>query len=338
MGKHSKNQPTLLDNLLAKNKNSDPNAALLKLRQAQRFVLDRDASHLVGSLVRGAASLMMREHEFARPPYDPTWIEIDYPAYMHGLGHEPNPNDKTVDLRVGYFYGAGNLLFVTETAEHPPSVMPYWFKLHSPQLEELELAQMLKITRLQLRQIILGNDGIPDDWWNSADATAFFRSHPLMISPTVVKELKMNTHHIVNMLLGGAGSLKQGIALLLLLGRPGQATVHLSEQPHRQGIIRGSTRTLLSHHKVTIHLSVPEAVRKVVDTLHSTGIHHRRHSVRGHWAQTRRNVNGCTHSWEPETVDKYHCLDCKAKRWWRVKHNRGDIALGMVTKEYEVTE
>jgi len=49
-----------------------------------------------------------------------------------------------------------------------------------------------------------------------------------------------------------------------------------------------------------------------------------------------KGVGGCQHDWEPVTVDLYHCLRCRAKRWWKADHHRGDIALGEVTKNYEV--
>jgi hypothetical protein len=334
------NEPTLLDNLMVKHATHKLTSSnLLRLMHAQRFVLDEDASRLLGHLIKEAAPMMMAQHEFARPPFDPTWIEIDYPSYMLGLGHVPQPDDLTVDKRVGYFYGAGNLLFVTETMDSKaPMVMPYWFQLHHPQTfeEELQLAETLGTSRLLMRQVILGQDGFPTEWWLSDAATNFFRSHRLIISPTIVKELEMSRRQILNMLTGGAGSLKQGIALLLLLTRPGQAVIRLSEVGHRHSIIKGKFKTLLPHHKLTLHLSVPASARKVVEALHTTGIHHRFHSVRGHWAQTRKNVHGCSHSWEPVTVDRYHCLHCPAKRWWKTDHHRGDITLGTVTKDYDV--
>jgi len=335
---HSKNVPTLLDNLLSKNLPFVDRTNFTRLRTAERFVLDEDASFMVGALIKSAAPLILRQHEFARPPFEPTWIEIDFPSYIRGLGREPDDATTDPDWRVGYFYSEGNMLFAVETRKRPPSVMPYWFQMHrkmSPS-EELGLANVLGFSRNSLRETILSNDGIPPEWWSSVEANDFFGNFPLMISPTVVEELRMSKRMIQNMLLSGSGSLKQGITLLLLLTRPGREVVHLSEQGRRRGIIRGKAVTLMPHHKLTLHLAVPKSIAKVVDALHTTGEHHRYHAVRGHWAQTRRKVYGCQHEWEPVTLNRYHCLHCSAKRWWRTDHHRGDLSLGEVTKSYEV--
>lgn len=338
---HSKNEPTLLDTLLAKNMammRKYPDSNILRLREAQRFVLDEDASFMVGALIKRAAPLILRQHEFARPPFDPTWVEMNFPAYIRGLEREPSSDESDPDWRVGYFFGGGNVIFAVETRRIKPMIMPYWFQFHrtQPMEEELALATTLGLSRHNLRQTIMGMDGLTEEWLRSAEGDNFFSQFPLIISPTIVKELGMSRANIRDMLTSGAGSLKQAVTLALLLTRPGREVVHLTEVGHRRAIVRGKAVTLLSHHKLTLHLAVPKSIAKVVDALHTTGEHHRYHAVRGHWAQTRRKVAGCQHDWEPITVNRYHCLRCPAKRWWRTDHHRGDLSLGEVTKSYEV--
>lgn len=95
-----------------------------------------------------------------------------------------------------------------------------------------------------------------------------------------------------------------------------------------------------AHHKVTVRLARRDPVVRFTAHL-ATGLHRRRHSVRGHWAQTRHLAHrGCDHRWDIVSInrDKYECGACGAKRWWRTAHMRGDATRGFVTKDYEVTK
>ena len=345
MAKHSKNPPTLYDNLMA----SGMNAHLLSkglvddvvgpLKRAHLYVLDEEASAFLGDMLKQITPLVLGQHEFARAPYPETWVEFDFPAYMKALdGRDP---DADGDTRVGFYVNSRNSMFnVSETKTSKPVMLPIWFELHRPISfeEELAMANHFGLSRLTYRQMLLGTSGLDEDWWRSDAATAFCRGHTMRASDAL---MGMSARALLPMLQGSAGSLKQCIALLLLLTRPGQAVLKLHEQDRRHGIIRGRTKVLAPHHKVTIHLRRDMAMHKVIEALHSTGRHNRWHDVRGHWCQTRNpKYAGCEHDWQPVDKDHYECIrvGCKAKRWWKADHHRGDPSLGKVDKTYEVTK
>jgi hypothetical protein len=338
---HSKNAPTLYDNFFnAINKDSvEPEQKQMvdHMRKAERYVFDTKASHILGHMIKTMAPLILQQHEFARPPYSNTWVEIDMMAYMEALEEHRDLRDPTLDTRLGYLVMRDHILFfVSETAHTKPLITPYWYVLHEPISfeQELDLAQKLGLSRLTLREHLLGTSGLPKDWWRSPEAESFCRGHHFMMGQQL-KESSPGTRRKV--LRGAAGSLKQAIAILLLLSRPGSGVIALSNQERRHGLVRGHSRVLAPHHKVTIHLEGRKALQRIQNNL-QTGQHHRYHSVRGHWCQTRR-ITGCEHDWEPVNPDRYECLKgCGAKRWWKKNHHRGDISLGEVTKEYEVTK
>jgi hypothetical protein len=287
-------------------------------------------------MIRDICSLILQEHEFARAPYPNTWIEIDFAGYLKGL--DGRDTDKNSDSRVGYFINFENTMFFSsETQTSVPDMMPYFFKLHRPISfeEELTMAQDIGLSRLGLRQAILGDQGLTPDWFKTPEATNFCRSHTLEFA---YKE-DWSPYEKQLMLESGAGSLKQGIALLLLLTRPGSGVISLSNQERRHSIIKGKQRVLAPHHKVTMHLAQGPGLKLIKQHL-QTGQRHRYHSVKGHWCQTRKVRKHCEHDWQPIDKDHYECAvpGCWAKRWWKKNHNRGDISLGSVTKEYGVTK
>jgi hypothetical protein len=311
---------------------------------AHRFVLDAPASRLVGELVNKAAPLMLEQHEFARPPHQLTWLEMDFRAYAEVIPGM-NPDDPTADTRVGYFFDHGKVYSASEARRKTTTalglddvgVTPLIYHLHRPMTfeRELELAQELNTSRLMLRKMIYGDPGLEGKWWNTHVANEICRSHsfefyskPPFDKMTVVDKLRT--------LRSSAGSMKQIIIMLLLLTRPTKHVLMVTDEPHKRILLKGHSQVLVSHNSVKLHLSPQESYRRVTEGGH-TDRHHRYHSVRGHWCQSRR-IPACTHEWEPVTPDRYHCQKCPAKRWWRTSHGRGDEKLGVVHKGYEVTK
>jgi len=47
-----------------------------RLRLARKFVLDENATRRIAEVIRDIPDLIAREHLFARPPFDVTWIEF----------------------------------------------------------------------------------------------------------------------------------------------------------------------------------------------------------------------------------------------------------------------
>lgn len=345
--KKPKEEPRLIDKLLDnKQALSHSGISPLSLRMAKRFVLDAQASRLVADLIVHAGPLLMSQHQFARAPHPLTWLEMDFTAYSRGIPGM-NPEDPTADTRVGYFIDNNKVYSASQARTRMTrafgvddvGVTPLIMHLHRPVSfeQELELAQELGTSRLMLRRTIIGDPGFDQNWWNTPEAADVCRSHSMEFYSKPPFD-KMTASDKASVLRSAAGSLKQVLVMLLLLTRPTKHVFALTDEPHKRMLVKGKNQVLVSHTSVKLHLSPQESYRRVTEG-GLTDRHHRFHSVRGHWCQSRKPANmRCTHEFEPITVDKYACLKCGGRRWWRKSHGRGDEKLGVVHKGYEVTK
>jgi hypothetical protein len=347
-----KRQPILLDEWLRVKKHVGPPVS--RYLEAHRFVLDEKASFFVGDLLRRAPLEVLQEHEFARPPYDVTWIEIDHKAYFRGLQAIPHSNVKPgkEDTHVGLLYDHNKVWMIAKAKDIPdPALIPLIVNLHQKMRfdQELKLAQELNTSRLMLRMAMLGDVNVDarSNWWMSDEATEICRSHRMewydegfqipigqgIDTVGIEQRVKAST------LQGSVGHLKLVLTLALLLSRSGQKILISNEVGHVRTIFKGHNITYKAHHHVTLRLAHRDPVMRFTQGL-ATGLHRRRHGVRGHWAQTRKPyAMSCDHKWDIVSInkDKYQCITCNAKRWWVKDHARGDAMRGFVTKDYEVT-
>jgi hypothetical protein len=344
-----KREPTLLDAWFAaggKGPHTRNGPPLSRFLEAHKFVFDDKASSFVGDLLRRAPMEVLQEHEFARTPYDVTWVEIDHPSYMTGLGHALVGD---YDTKVGFLFDHNRVYQFAQSKGrngHIPVMIPYVTYLHQPSSfeHELEQAQLCGMSRLTYRQALLGTINVIDRelYWND-QATDITRAHRVVCDKRMIdldNYTKSETEVWRTFMITSAGSLKLVIALALLLSRPGNKVLNLNDVAQSKGIWKGRNMVYKAHNRVTIRLARRDPVVRFTTAL-ATGLHRRRHGVRGHWAQTRKLAHrNCDHSWDIVSInrDKYQCGRCGAKRWWRTAHMRGDATRGFVTKEYDVTE
>src|SRR4051812_15459538 len=105
---HEKRQPTLADRFLATRFTqhgslidlSHTELTKRRLRSAHRFILDDEAAIRIATVARDLPELIIREHQFARAPFDLTWIEFPHePIWRTVTGREP---EEDCDQTVGY--------------------------------------------------------------------------------------------------------------------------------------------------------------------------------------------------------------------------------------------
>jgi hypothetical protein len=331
MSKAPKRQPLLSDMLLQQTRTpyTPPRQAMLI---AKRFVFDPQASEFTGKLLQKAARLILREQEFARQPYPQTWVEFDAPSYSIGLMGAPEGDAKTADTKFGFLYDNGTV-YCGAASARGCNWSPFTIKLHQPVSFETELATAMATghSRLTLRQALIGYaEHLHDPWWQSGEVDSIARSHVYIPAPGLDAKQNMGILQVHQ------GVLKQVLAALLILTRPGRRVLTITEEGHQRGLWKGKTIVMAKHNLVKLHIDQSVAMRRFVSGIH-TGLHRKHHDVRGHWAQTRRHQNACTHVWDPIDIDHYHCLRCEAKRWWRRDHTRGRLEEGSITKAYEVS-
>lgn len=311
---------------------SDRNALLgPTMRQAKRFVLDASASEFVGELLRRAPLEVLRQHQFAKAPYETTWIELDHEAYFQrGL---QLPTKSLSDSKVGILVHHDRVRTIACDAGGSAMLSPMIIDLHRKVTfeEELEIAQAVGASRFSLRMLLLGGvTAVTSDWWQSAEAAEVCRSHRLSVDKAFEH---LPTPDLAALLAGSAGDLKMMLALLLLLVRP-HSNIVSQEVGHRRAIVGGKAMVLKEHHVLKLRLDHADPVTRYLSHL-STGGHRREHGVRGHWAQHRKRGRNCGHQWEGLSPTLFQCVVCGAKRWWKKDHHRGKG--GRITKEYEVT-
>jgi hypothetical protein len=349
-----RDEPTLAD-LLMHSKEQDilwgqrGIPAKLKLMQAHRFVLDGHASLFFGNVVHQYAREVLRQHEFARAPFDVTWIEFDCRAYNSVVptGSMSVPEDETA----GFLYDHGTVWCASSTRGPGAAMfMPYRVQLHRPSSvdEELRNCEIFRVDRVQYRMGLFGDIGgltgqeIKQDFWMSPEISTIVQAHTFEVMPDFVQMLDDKGVEISarrSILYSCAGVLKQVLILLLILTRANKH-VYFTEteaQPRRIWM-RNRQVPLVSYNHVTMHLHQEDALRRIHE--HHTGQRHKWHEVKGHWCESRKKGRGCAHEWA--MVDKNHAFcskGCGAKKWWReLPNGRGDIALGTVSKTWEVTE
>jgi hypothetical protein len=335
--KAPKRQPLLSDMLLQQTRSpyDPPRQSMLT---AKRFDFDVPASEFVGKLLNKTARLILREQEFARQPYPQTWVELDASAYSAGLMGAVEGNPETADTKFGFLYDRGTVhggtVYCGAASKWGCNWSPFKIMLHKPMSfeDEMALATQTGHSRLTLRQALIGYaEHMHDPWWHSDEAKSLVRSHTYVPAPGLSMEQNRG------ILQQHQGVLKQVLAMLLILTRPGRRVLTITDEGHQRMIWKGKSIVLAKHSVVRLHIDQSVAIRRFISGVH-TGLHRRLHDVRGHWAQTRRHQNACTHVWDPVDVDHYRCLRCEAKRWWRKNHSRGLPEVGTIVKEYEVSK
>lgn len=322
-----KREPLLVDKLLMHRHNWAPPG--VNLRTVHRFALDDEAGEYVGYLTRTVGEMMLEHHLLARPPYERTWIEMGQEAYWLGLSEIPPA--RAADQKVGFLFDGPYVYVAAEASDKALDLTgdPFtasWLPLryscvHGPQVENREY----------MTGVFLGSVPKVSDRLATEISNRWSISYhgPLVQYPALRRQLET----------GMAGDLKRAIILMLMLTRPREVLFDTRGVGHARALNRGHARTYLAHHVLSKSLNAPRAV-KMLRGAYPSGRHHRRHEVAGHWCQSRKVGKGCVHEWEPAEfgdVDRWHCRKgCGAKMWWRPAHERGDAALGYVTKEYSV--
>ena len=342
-------EPHLID-LILDGELFNPEAAppLGVLHQAKKFIFDASASEYIGSLLMKAQGEVLSQHDWARPPFETTWIEMDHVAYWErGLKLGNDYKKGTPDNLFGMLIHHGTVWLFSYAPGHRHDESlgcgPFQYQLHTPISfeEELAMARTFGMGLNTYRQALLGGmideTGRPTlsvDWWN-AMAGEVVRSHKMFINPSIVPNMdRTSPENRAQALASGAGDLKLIITLLLMVTRP-RKMFNVTETGPKRMLYKGHNLVRRAHSVVTMRLAKEAALHHAVHH-EFTSQHRQMHDVRGHWAESRHNALCQEHSWEPIDKDHFYCLNCPAKRWWRKAHSRGELRLGDKTTDYHV--
>lgn len=329
----------------------------LRSTTGRRFILDEQAVVRVGEVVRDIPDLLFRECQFARAPYDTTYVEFWFPTLWETINGKVSSND--CDGRFGFLIDQDSIYVLiggqkNEPDRSIPVLLPISYQLHTPWSKDQRqaFAAELDVPLFMLDAYFWGNTfqrtgglaaQVPDDHPQAALRNA----HSARLLP-LHKSLppKILNHFILN----GAGEFRNLIAILLLMNRP-SLTTYVTDVPRHRGIANGKVRPYLDHSVITIALD-PRPTLRIIGTPEGDTVSRRRHEVRGTWCNNydarEYEKIGCVHAWRPDPEwvgednpddpDHFVCGVCEGKRWWRDQLTRGDAEKGWVQHDYNVTD
>ena len=292
--------------------------------RARQFIFDEQASHALGRFIRECPDILVDQMEFARQPYEVTYIELVLPEVFVGMGlpRQDLHGKGEVDWKLGLLAGDGIISCLSNTREHPkPSLSPVCTIDH-------EYRPGKEVGFVDDSKVLLGTT-----WYkvNEAQRIAFANRFSLgFFGAEFARAKAMET-----MLPAMTGEARIYVAALLFLYQKHRLT--LTDHAPKRGLSRGKLRTYMAHTTVTIHVSQYEAVKRDLMTTHERSAP-RRHEVRTHYKH-RHLTAGCVHEWvrvEDADNEQWRCTACAGLRWLCRSHLRGDGSIGFVTKHYEV--
>lgn len=325
----AKPTPLLIDRLLRCQRQADiPRRTLERIqavaRRARVFALDDAGARLVNNTALAVPDLIAEHQEFARSPFDTTWIEFEQPSPPGVFG------------RYGFLLDHGAVYSFAGDALAVPGgrvqLAPYVVHTNEPWPPE-DRAAFLRDTGLSVCEadtLLCGDELLPQSptlrGALSARNTIRHIDDGGRRSVLFKREAK------------GGGGLAAVTCLLLLLNRP-RLYRTVREVPARRRFSGGRLTALAAHTVVTIDLSVDEVLLRLSGG--EDAAPRRSHEVRGHFAHDQRYRNGtaagCDHSFVRDIagarpMDRWTCALCGGRRWWRREHVRGDAGAGRVTQ------
>lgn len=288
--------------------------------QARQFIFDKGASETIGHFIRDCPDILVDQMQFARQPYDTTYVEVELDALYDALGKKTQYTWER-DWKVGFLAHKGEIFTLTNTHTNTQAHI-------SPVCTfDYEYRPIAEDPLSDDSRVLLGSTwhALSDDQRN-AFAQRFNVGY--MGKPSV-------RHKALEIMLPAiTGEARVYVACLLFLYQRRHLT--LTDHGPRRGLSKGKLRTYMAHTTVTIHLSQYEAVKR--DLTSGERNSPRRHEVRTHYKH-RQLTAGCIHEWvrvEDADNEQWRCTACAGLRWLCRSHLRGDGSIGFVTKHYEV--
>src|SRR5262245_14068713 len=260
--------------------NPDAAPPLGVLHHAKKFIFDSSASEFIGSLLKKAQIDVLSQHDWARPPFDVTWVEFDHAAYWErGLKLNNDLLKGAPDNLLGFLVDHGTVSLFSYAPggfggikQKPCGCGPFMYQLHVPISfeEELEMARRHGVTIHEYRQALLGGmvdelgtPLIPIDWWNSM-AGEIVRSHKMFVNPVIKGDMdSRGLPARAQALAAGAGDLKLIITLLLMVTRPRRMFAVSDVGPKRM-LYKGHNLVRRAHSVVTMRLSKEKAMHRAI--------------------------------------------------------------------------
>lgn len=298
--------------------------------QARQFIFDEAASVTVGRFIRECPDLLVEQMEFAIPPFDACYIELDINAVQRGIGRPGSMEGDKADWKVGFLTEYGVSTMLMNSKAHPDAALsPFGIidrdvvgRNNRPlvsvadSLINIDAEQLLGSTFHDLTPM---------------QREAFVRRFgSFYLGPD-----NLRREALKHMLPASKGEVRVWVAALLFLHQRQHITI--KDHPFERKITRGKLRTFMAHSTVTINLTEPIEIRRAFNI--NDRASPRAHEVRTHYAHRHGRVH-CEHDWvriEDADNEQWVCRRCERLRYLVRSHVRGDGSKGFVTKDYNIT-
>lgn len=325
------------DQLAAKTPHFISGEALASIKRniysARQFIFDEAASRTVGRFVRNCPDLLAENLEFAIPPYDPCYIEIDIDALYGELRNRELDAlmGATPDYRAGFLFVENRVHVLVNDRNDPTpfiAIFGTYFKQRGPMPSTALIEEMPDISDIE-KQLLGTTYAKLTPVQRAAFRAHFGIFHCAAKLPAVADSLPSHLE-------GSRGEARTVAAALLILYNKRHVTV--SDKPAERRLSRGKIRTYMAYSVVSISLTEPIEMRRAFASGDRGPV--RRHEVRTHYAH-RRIEHRCEHVWVRNDYtenDQWECSKCHGLRYLVRDHLRGSAEIGFVTKKYEVKE
>jgi hypothetical protein len=322
---------------------------------AKRFIFDKEASAHIGNFIASNINDVLDFHQFARPPYPVTYLQLDIDAAIRGIGHGSTADrpgwGPSRDLDTAYLIhenivyplargeGSGGLSLFKYEMGLTPGVdcpcQPIFFgePMYADEPRDHTIRAML----------LLGSsfNAMKDNQTKWMRFIHTVQVH-LNVGDEIYKGFTPEQREGWNkknwsMILSAAGDYRIMLTALFLMNQ--QKHVEVIDVPANSMLIGGKRKVVRRHNRVVIRLQNYDTIRRSLG--HVLATPRAEHDVRGHL----RNVHvlkGCTHEWQylsgPHDIQRWMCTRCKGLRTTVRAHKRGDASVGKATSQYEVKE
>lgn len=311
-------------------------------RVAERFLYTDETTAMAAKLVSERPDMLVRNYQFALPPYPTCYVEYNSRAWVEAFGADKYASGEAEgsDFNVGHFMHDGAVATVVDTQNTEErnipdlkvGVCPWLYTTdgrdyHTRGMRKVRIEGDFKDQLDAHVRLLLGTTGRhPRSGITQEIKEDLDRRVQLYVERTV------KDRHFADMLSSFIGEVRTLWTLLLFLNQPSH--VHFDDIP--------ASRRMVGNRSIAI----PRA--RLVRIKPKTTVHHicrtmrermkpGRHKVRDTWRNFEKDQR-CIHDW-PLEPDEHGIFQCRRCEQWRVRvraHERGDPTRPVIRRGYQV--
>lgn len=321
---------------------------------SERIILGDDASFALGKWIVDCEEDIMRNLQFALPPFPKTYIELTIWRCHQGIDRKTSGPVETADDRIGFLID-GKHVRVMSSSQHGmhrpffkhPAVGIFHYWLDTPETERLIEGPIEREAALRAA-LLFGTSA------HALDDEAMFR---LIVGSTRIRCLtplseKFLSERLLDqgrvktrfeqLVSNCAGELRTMWAVLLLLNQH-RHRIQTHGVPRETLVTARGRKVYMAHTLITIPIfSTPAETRKCFYP--NTRASPVGHDVRAHWRDYHDRKN-CTSFWAqgmswpllPDDDGRFQCPNCHGYRRRIASFSRGRSDVGYNLHTYEVT-